>query len=73
MGVPTPPGRTPPETHGSSGGGQLQEHNPNNSGTTQAATTPSGEWVDFVVVQGNATLAYDHIWKFCISEELLAY
>ena len=48
MGVPTPPGRTPPETHGSSGAGQLQEHNPNNSGTTQAATTPSGEWTDIV-------------------------
>lgn len=62
MGVPTPPGRTPPETHGSSGGGQLQEHNPNNSGTTQAANTSSGEWLN-IVVQGNAALlANDHIF-----------
>ena len=49
MGVPTPPGRTPPETHGSSGGGQLQELNPNSSGTTQATTTPSGKWTDIVI------------------------
>jgi len=47
--VPTPPGRTPPETHGPSGGGQLQEHNPSNTGTTQAATTSSGEWTDIVI------------------------
>ena len=64
MVVPTPPGWMPLETHGASGGGQLQEHNPNNSGTTQAATTPSGEWVD-IVVQRNATLlANGHISKF---------
>ena len=70
MGVPTPPGRTPPETHGSSGGGQLQEHNLDTSGCTLAATTPSGEWVD-VVVQGNASLLATFP-SFCISEELLA-
>ena len=63
MGVPTPPGWMPLETHGSSGGGQLQENNPNNSRTTQAVTTPSGEWVD-IVVQGNAALANGHISKF---------
>lgn len=45
MGVPTPPGRTPPETQGSSVGGQLQEHSGSNTGTTPAATTPSGELV----------------------------
>lgn len=44
MGAPTPPGRTPPESHSSSGGNQLQEHNASNSATTQpAASTPSGE------------------------------
>ena len=55
MGVATPPGWTPPEMHGSSEGGQLQEHNLDTSGCTLAATTPSGEWVD-IVVQGNASL-----------------
>ena len=59
MGAPTPPGRTPPETHGSSGGGQLQEHNSSNSGTTQTATTPSGEWLDIVL--GYAACMYE-IW-----------
>ena len=34
MGAPTPPGQTPPESHGSSSGGQLQECNTSNSGTT---------------------------------------
>ena len=43
MGTPTPPGRTPPEMHSSSVGGQLPEQNSSSVGTTQASTTPSGE------------------------------
>lgn len=52
MGAPTPPGRTPPESHSSSGGNQLQEHNASNSATTQpAASTPSGEWLSSVLLR----------------------
>ena len=44
MSAPTPPGRTPPETHSSSvGAGQLQEHSGSSTATAQAATPHNGE------------------------------
>ena len=44
MSAPTPPGRTPPETHSSSvGAGQLQEHSASSASTAQAATPHNGE------------------------------
>ena len=44
MSAPTPPGRTPPETHSSSvGAGQLQEHSGSTASTAQAATPHNGE------------------------------
>lgn len=44
MSAPTPPGRTPPETHSSSvGTGQLQEHSASSASTAQAATPHNGE------------------------------
>lgn len=56
MGAPTPPGRTPPESHSSSSGNQLQEHNASNSATTQpAASTPSGEKMTPSPVTSQAT------------------
>lgn len=44
MGAPTPPVRTPPETHSSSVAGNLSEQtSSNNTGSVQTATTPSAD------------------------------
>lgn len=43
MSAPTPPGRTPPETHSTSVAGHLPEQTNSNSGTAPTASTPSGD------------------------------
>ena len=43
MSAPTPPGRTPPETHSTSVAGHLPEQTNSNSGTAPTASTPTGK------------------------------
>lgn len=56
MSAPTPPGRTPPETHSSSvGAGQLQEHSGSTASTAQAATPHNADKMTPSPVTSQAT------------------
>ena len=63
MSAPTPPGRTPPETHSSSVGGPLQEHG-SNPGTTQTATTPNGECLKMLILPECTSVLFFYFYLF---------